>query len=201
MNKLLELVKPKLGCGYVWGTQGEVLTPGLLARLKVDFGTEHYDLADGTKASKWLSQQVFDCSGLIVWALRSLNLVVHNFDATAADLFGMCTPIGMQELRPGDLVFKQSGSNMVHVGVYLSDGHTIEAQGTALGVIVGSVSSFNMYGRLNFKLEDSTNPITKALLAKRVIKDPQYWDDHLVPGGMIKAEYAIIVLKGLLGIK
>jgi cell wall-associated NlpC family hydrolase len=200
MNKLLELVKPKLGCGYVWGTQGEVLTPGLLARLKHDFGTEHYDLADGTKASKWMNQQVFDCSGLIVWALRKLQLVVPDFDATAAELFGMCTPIGLQEIRPGDLVFRKTNSAIVHVGVYLADGHTIEAQGTALGVVIGDAASFNMFGRLNFNLETATNPITKGLLARQAIKDPQYWDDHLVPGGLIKAEYVIIVLKKLLAI-
>lgn len=200
MNKLLELVKPKLGCGYVWATQGETLTTGLLKRLKTDFGADHYENKDGANADKWIGHQVFDCSGLIVWALRELHLVAPSFDATALDLFSMCLPIGAQELRPGDLVFNKEGNSIVHVGVYNIDGTTIEAKGTKLGVIVGSVSNFNMYGRLNFKL-DTYNQITAELLRLKFIKDPCYWDTNLEPGKTIKSEYAVIVLKQLLNIK
>jgi cell wall-associated NlpC family hydrolase len=198
MNKLLNLVKEKVGCGYVWGSQGESLTPEKLNQFIEWFGREHYFLSDGTKADKWMGKQCFDCSGLIVWALSKLGL--FSGDATASDLFyNYCTPIGFQEIKPGDLLFRKNQSGIVHVGVYAGNGDTIEAKGTAAGVVKGRAIDFNIFGRLKFDL-NSYGEITQALINKGAIKDPSYWENNLIPGGTIKADYVIIVLKKLLGI-
>lgn len=196
MNKLLELVKNKIGCGYVWGSQGETLTPEVLQNFIDNFGKEHYILSDGTRADKWLGKQCFDCSGLIVWALTKLGL--FSGDATASDLFyNYCTPIGFQECKPGDLVFRRNAAgDIVHVGVYAGNGDTIEAKGTAAGVVKGRAIDFNMFGKLKFNLE-AHSPMVQALLDKKAIKDPEYWDNNLREGGTLKADYVIIVLKAL----
>ncbi|HEX9061110.1 MAG TPA: peptidoglycan endopeptidase, partial [Clostridia bacterium] len=80
MNKLLALARTKLGCGYVWGCQGEILTPQLLNTLKNKYGAQHYELGNGVSASKWVGSQVFDCSGLIVWCLNELGFIAAGQD-------------------------------------------------------------------------------------------------------------------------
>jgi cell wall-associated NlpC family hydrolase len=201
MNKLLELVKEKLGCGYVWGSQGETLTPQLLKQFMNDLGKEHYVLSDGTRADKWLGKQCFDCSGLVVWALIKLGMISSDSDYSAGMLFySLCTPIEFQEMKPGDLVFrKNAAGEIVHVGIYAGNGDTIEAKGTAFGVVKGRAIDFNMFGKLKFDL-NSYGDVVQGLINKGAIKDPAYWENNLVPGGTVKADYVIIVLKKLLGI-
>lgn len=199
MNKLLELVRTKVGCGYVWGSQGETLTPQKLKEFINDFGKEYYVLSDGTRADKWLGKQCFDCSGLVVWALNNLGCTIP--DTTADGLFySYCIPLGFQEMRPGDLVFRRNAAgDIVHVGVYSGDGNTIEAKGTAAGVVQGRAIDFNMFGRLKFDLEVIPTVMDK-LIEKGIISSPDYWKQNLIPGGTVKADYVIIILKKLLGI-
>jgi hypothetical protein len=197
MNKLLNLVRNKIGCGYVWGSQGETLTPEQLQKFINNFGREHYFLPDGTKADKWIGKQCFDCSGLIVWAMNKLGL--FNGDATAEDLYNnYCIPLkNFSDCKPGDLVFRKNGKgDIVHVGIYEGNGNTIEAKGTAAGVVRDRAIDFNLYGRLKFDL-DSHSVMVQALLDRGAIKTPEYWDNNLVPGGTLKADYVIMVLKAL----
>jgi cell wall-associated NlpC family hydrolase len=201
MSKLVDLVLPKVGCGYVWGSQGEVLTQATLRTFKTRFGAKHYDLPGGVSASKWIGKQVFDCSGLIVWALQRLGLFRSGDDASAGDLYyNWCNPVDKSSLRPGDLVFRKTGNDIVHVGVYYSDGTVIEAKSTNAGVVLGDVDSFNLYGRMRLISEPALNPIVQKLVDKKVIKDPTYWENNLVAGKTVKADYALIVFKALLGV-
>lgn len=154
MNKLVELCKTKIGCGYVWGGQGEVLTEDVLKNLVNNFGKEHYVLSDGTRADKWLGKQVFDCSGLIIWALNKSGLEIP--DDTANGLYHKyCEPISFNNIKDGDLVFRQNKNSgeIVHVGIYSGNGNTIEAKSTSSGVVQGRAIDFNMYGRLKFDLD------------------------------------------------
>lgn len=200
MNKLVELVKLKVGAGYCWGTQGEVLTPDLLKQLIQNFGEDHYCLPNGVRADKWMGKQVFDCSGLIVWASQKLGVMSTKEDATAATLFNsFCTPIGRQEVKAGDLVFYRNthDGEIAHVGVMECSYRTIEAKSTKEGVVYGDISDFNMYGRLKVNL-NTHRPIVQRLIDTGLIQSPEYWDTHLVTGGSIKAEYAMIVIEKLL---
>jgi cell wall-associated NlpC family hydrolase len=199
MNRLVELVKQKVGCGYVWGSQGEILSMHELARFIANFGKEHYYLPNGITAERWLGREVFDCSGLIVWAFRGLGIMDKWEDATAEDLFrGYCEPIGRQEVQEGDLVFRKADSgSIVHVGVALADGRTIEAEGTATGVVYGDIDSFNMFGRVKHNLGYHT-PLVARLISLGVVRTPEYWDANLVAGGTLKADYVMSVLENLI---
>lgn len=155
MNKLLELAKTKVGCGYVWGSQGEILTKELLEKFKKTFGVSHYEFSGGISASKWIGYQVFDCSGLIIWCLTELGYLTKGTDYTADGIYHkLCTPISKNELKPGDLLFNQTSDRIVHVGIYAGDNYTLHAAGTSKGVILNKdMASFNKYGRLKFDLE------------------------------------------------
>lgn len=203
MNMLVEIVKTKVGCGYVWATDGEILTPELLIKLKGAFGRRYYDLNDTTKAEKWLGKQVFDCSGLIIYSLRQLGFIRSYSDFTAGDLFNLhCTHIAFKEsLKPGDLLFKKNMEGIYHVGVYIGDNKIIEAHSTQEGVILTEgIQGFNLFGRLKYDLDIpdvNINETIDSLLRKRLLKSPEYWKENLIPGGMVKSDYVIKLLDSI----
>ena len=164
MNKLLELARAKLGSGYIWGAMGEQLTADKLQWFENTFGIQHY-INSSFNATKWIGKQVFDCSGLVQWCLTQLGCM--NQDKINAQMFyDICEPVAKPFLIPGDLVFiKPSGQEIDHIGIYAGNGQTIEAMGTAYGVVEGDVNRFNVFGRLKFNLE-GTNMDWKAILEK-----------------------------------
>jgi hypothetical protein len=99
-----------------------------------------------------MGKQIFDCSGLIVWALQQLELISATDDYNTDGLLGLCTRLkDRSQLQPGDLVFGGNGNSTWHVGVYVGDGLTVQAECTAIGVVKTNWEQFNswsMYGRL-----------------------------------------------------
>ncbi len=81
----------------------------------------------------------FDCSGLVMYVYAQLGISLPH-GATAQYAAG--TPIGYDELQPGDLVFFGSGGGyMSHVGIYIGGGSMIHAPFEGTVVQIGSVSS------------------------------------------------------------
>lgn len=183
-KKFLELIRSKLGCGYVYGAQGEVMTKSLLDTLIKRFGRSHYYF-DGYSAEKWIGKQCFDCSGLIVWALEQLGLI--RTDLTADGLYQLCNPAEMEKLEPGDLVFYQNSNGYKHhVGVYMGNGKVIHARGTAYGVVETEMfNKFTAFGRLKvFPQEQkphwAEDPYT--YLADRIVIHEKRFDDKISRG-------------------
>lgn len=81
-----------------------------------------------------------DCSGLVLQAAR---MVGRNFDGTAADQQDMGKAVGMDELQPGDLLFK--GDPASHVGIYLGDGKFLHAPQTGDVVKVSDVAEYGKF--------------------------------------------------------
>ncbi|WP_141326098.1 NlpC/P60 family protein [Myxococcus sp. AB025B] len=79
------------------------------------------------------SQRVFDCSGLVTWALREVGgpdwRNTHNTDA----LLAQCIPVPrVEELLPGDLVLyhgKGAPLDAEHVMVHVGGGVVVGASG------------------------------------------------------------------------
>lgn len=139
-TSLLDLCLPKVGCGYVWGSQGEMCTRELLNKMVNTFGTKHYYF-EGFSAEKWLGKQVFDCSGLIVWAGNLLGII--KGDHTAAGLYNLCDKI--TNPVAGDLCFND---RLTHVGIYAGNGKYLHAKGTRDGVVLTDKYNFVKFGRL-----------------------------------------------------
>lgn len=174
-NRLVALAATLIGCGYVWGAQGETLTPEKLKEFINDFGAKFYKFEDSqgvVDAAHWLGKQCFDCSGMILWCLQQLGFIPKDQDYNAEMFFTqLCTPIGYRELQPGDLLFRRSASGeIVHIAIYAGDGKTIEAMGTRYGVVIGdgSSNSFNLFGRLKFAVGDDANTQEKPLGIGRI---------------------------------
>jgi hypothetical protein len=150
LDKLLdfiEIVKLQLGKDYIFGADGQVYTPQMLQDSIKWLGEEHYYFP-GYSAEEAAENDIqdFDCSGLFVYVLRSLNIISKTTDYTAGGLFGICNEKDKSELCNGDLVFR--GNPINHVGMYYN-GLVIHAKGTKYGIVIADeISTFKKFGTL-----------------------------------------------------
>lgn len=147
--------KANEGCGYVWGADGQMYSQSVRAELSSRFGADNYV---GTE--KWYGKQVFDCSGIICWALRELGAAPKGYRVANQALFReYTTPISKSELKPGDLVNRGAE----HIGVYIGNGKTAEAMDTERGVRIGEVGNrYTEFGRLKANLPASGSTKTSS---------------------------------------
>ena len=139
---------------YLWGGQGEsVLSTAPKQVEKMETTKNNASRVLKHVASLLglydLSQaKYFDCSGLVVYLLMTLNLI--KTDYTANGIYNsLCYAIGKDELKDGDLVFINSAGKKTHVGIYTSKYGVIEAAGRDVGVVENPISNkWNCYGRL-----------------------------------------------------
>ena len=73
---------------------------------------------------------VFDCSGLVVWAYAQLGISLPHF---TGDLWNSGVHISRSQLRPGDLLF--FFADIGHVGIYVGNGFMLDAP--TFGIPVG----------------------------------------------------------------
>lgn len=153
---------------YVWGGNGENLCemkdPEAWIRDKetsAENAERAIKLYRRRKAAGLKEIQAFDCSGLVYWALKTLGLIEH--DASSRGLYKLCTPIDEHELKPGDLVFHDDGTQIVHVGAWVTGENQIEARGRDVGVVLNKRKTgyWNRFGRYEKLQEDSQPTPTK----------------------------------------
>lgn len=152
IERFLAYVLSREGCLYVWGAQGQEMTPALIKRLENSQKNYGRAVAHYKKHIKNGETLVaYDCSGLIVAYLLENEYIAS--DTTANGLyFYQCDAIEKNDLVAGDLVFKKylTKNKMHHVGVYMGDGTVVHAKGRDDGVVRESLSSnsWNRFGRL-----------------------------------------------------
>jgi peptidoglycan DL-endopeptidase CwlO len=77
---------------------------------------------------------VFDCSGLVVWAYAQLGISLPHF---TGDLWMEGVHVSRDELQPGDLLFFFPGEE--HVGFYVGNGMMLDAPQTGQNVQIQPV--------------------------------------------------------------
>ena len=139
---------------YVWGGNGEILDnmekpEEWIRRHEADRKDEERAIALYRKriADGMTEIRAFDCSGLVYWALKELDL--QKTDISSRGLYSACKKITKNELLPGDFVFHSQSGRVVHVGVFVGDGKYIEAKGRDYGVVCGTrkKSYWDKFGR------------------------------------------------------
>lgn len=130
-----------VGWRYIIGAQGHRLTDSYLSARYKDHegyftnGRLEWLRAEISRAdSIGINLYCADCSGLFFKANEMMGIIPAK-DATANGLYSTyCTQIGKDDVRPGDILFRESGGRMVHMAVVGTDG-VYEAAGTAYGVV------------------------------------------------------------------
>jgi peptidoglycan DL-endopeptidase CwlO len=86
----------------------------------------------------------FDCSGLVMYVYAQVGIqLLHG----ATDQQHASTPVPLNALQPGDLVFYGNAGYSYHVAIYVGGGRTIEAARTGTPVRYGVVGSAWIGGR------------------------------------------------------
>jgi cell wall-associated NlpC family hydrolase len=68
----------------------------------------------------------FDCSGLVLYSFARAG--VHGLPRSAEDLELASAPVGLGEIRPGDLLFfRLDGRKTSHVAIYVGDRSFVHA--------------------------------------------------------------------------
>ncbi|MFO7173746.1 MAG: stalk domain-containing protein [Bacillota bacterium] len=76
----------------------------------------------------------FDCSGFTLYVARQVGVELPR---TSQDQFAVGTPVRVEDLLPGDLVFYSTyGPGPTHVGIYIGEGRFVSALNQSAGVTV-----------------------------------------------------------------
>ena len=128
--------------GYIWGQRGDVWT-----QAEQDAATREMTVLYG---QQHVGKRVADCSGLFVWAFRTLGGSIYHGSNTIFDKYTTVTGAlgGMTTLRPGSAVFMVTEGRRTHIGLYVGNGVVIEAQGTKTGVVESSINMWEEWGEL-----------------------------------------------------
>lgn len=73
----------------------------------------------------------FDCSGLVRFIHDQLGILVPR---TAAEQYSAATPVEVDELEPGDLLFFKIKGRISHVAIYTGEGRFVHAPQTGRNV-------------------------------------------------------------------
>ena len=88
------------------------------------------------------SPRGFDCSGFVKYVFAHFGVKMNR---TASAQMDNGTPVSMNNLIPGDVVFFKkpgsSASRASHVGIYIGNGQFIHASTSSTGVIISKMSS------------------------------------------------------------
>lgn len=126
-------------CGYVYGSDGQMYNSSMKSRMESTYGYGEYNGENET--SQWFGKQVFDCSGIICWALRKIGLKGDGWRTSSGGFSSLGRSISASEIQAGD-VFYDGG----HAGLCIGGGKTAEAMNSTIGVSYGNVNT----SRYNF---------------------------------------------------
>jgi len=136
-NDIVAIAKSKLGCPYVYGTEGDILTSyGFKEVLKA------YPSYVLKSQEKHIGEQTFDCSGFVYWIYNKVGIKIPREGVTAMVNKPYMTKIKKSQLRPGDLCCVSDGRGKYnHMGIYIGNSKIIEAANRADGVKTSSLPS------------------------------------------------------------
>ena len=136
--------RSRVGCGYVYGATGWLCTAERRAQQAVQYPEYAKNIL--TTAAKWDGKICYDCAQLVKAGLRQAGITVPS-GATSqwkADVWAEKHKIS--ETGVPDrfcILFRADGEVMQHVGFHVGGGNTIDARGSAQGVIESTLGHYS----------------------------------------------------------
>ena len=146
-DKVVQFAKSKVGCGYVWSAEGQILTEDELDYLYSQYPKN----IDKSIVRKWIGQQVYDCSGFVMKAFEKVNIYLNHNAQYAWEETDWLRK-GKIKDYPKDKVcilyrYNSDKGKMTHTGIYIGGGLFIHAKGSEDGVVMESMpSTWTHYG-------------------------------------------------------
>ena len=135
-DKVVSFAKSKIGCGYIWSGEGQVLTQALMNQLH----NQYPDNVDTSIVKKWIGKQVYDCSGLVMKAFKEVGInLIHNAQYAWSDT--KWAKKGAIANYPRDKVcilykYSYDRKKMTHTGIYIGGNRFIHAKSSKDGVVM-----------------------------------------------------------------
>lgn len=123
--QLVQFAISKIGCGYVFGATGQIITEANIQQFAKD-NAAIYSSEYIVRSRKWIGKESYDCAGIID-AFCGINTTANNYFAKALKKGN--TMADMPKI-PGVLVHMNG-----HVGIYVGNGDVVEARGVDYGVV------------------------------------------------------------------
>ncbi|MEW6189554.1 MAG: NlpC/P60 family protein [Actinomycetota bacterium] len=106
-------------------------------------------------------EEGFDCSGLVMYVFAQHGVTLPHHSATQ---FKMGTPVEIEELQPGDVVF--FGNPVHHVGIYIGAGYFVHAPKTGDVIRITRLSERLDYaGARRFPAKPIPQPLLEQSMA------------------------------------
>lgn len=77
-----------------------------------------------------------DCSGFVLSVMANFGV---SLPRTAAEQSTVGTPVSLDAIQPGDLLFYNGGGGIGHVTMYIGNGQVVHASNSTTGIIVSSI--------------------------------------------------------------
>jgi hypothetical protein len=184
-SAFIKWLRSKVGCGYVYGAYGQIITIDFLKQMERMYGTtlgEGYFQKAGNynkgRCARWLGRTAYDCSGLIKAGRKELTGVWK--DLSAQGTYDSCKVKGKLPiiLNPGSAVFIYQGNKgkIVHTGVYIGNGLVIESRGVDYGVVITTFSMrawthYGIFDWLTYDLIEKDNVIVSGNVREEDVGD------------------------------
>ena len=130
-STIVEYAKSKIGCGYIWGTSGQICTQKLIDQKALN------GHVDPKIVKKWIGKQVFDCAGLVSKAFQQvgIKMVTGATSAWKVTNWQSKGTISNYQKDKVCVLYKEESGRMQHTGIYIGNGEFIHASGSKIGVV------------------------------------------------------------------
>jgi len=156
--KVVAYAKSKLGCGYIWGTSGQMCTQKLIDQKK---SNGH---VDPKVVKKWIGKQVFDCAGLVAKAFQQVGIKMATGATSAWQRTSWEIKGGIANYPKNKVcvLYTEGKGRMQHTGIYIGNGEFIHAAGSSTGVVKGKMpGKWTHYGIPKGLYENGVTPSPK----------------------------------------